>query len=292
MTQDLQINRLRTLTAVVDHGGFRRAASVLCITQPAVSQQIRHLDRFIKGPVFASTGRELRLTPRGEELLGYARRIVALNDETVERFLTAVPSGERLVIGVGDQLAEALPEVLTQLTTVLTRAKISFRTAASASLEAAVDTDGLDLAVLIDPSDRASSTLSDLELGSVRLGWFGESADEGDRLPLTLPTEPSSLRGKVIGVLDAESVPWHVAYEGSDLPGLRAAMKTGIGVGCLLDNGDRLWGLPRPSKRSLPAPPHPVPLALRVGRRSGVSRSTVKVTRSALQRAFATYPLA
>lgn len=154
MHHDLQINRLRALVTVVDLGGFRRAAEALHVTQPAISQQIRQLSSLIKEPVFLSTGRDLRLSTSGEELLGYARRLVAVNDEVVERFMP--PTGDtRLSIGVDDQLAEALPEILASLSYRMPHTRISVRTGLSETLEGQVVSGQLDLALLLQPCPRA-----------------------------------------------------------------------------------------------------------------------------------------
>ncbi|WP_159045533.1 LysR family transcriptional regulator, partial [Streptomyces puniciscabiei] len=147
MYHDLQITRLRTLVTVVECGGFRRAAAILHITQPAVSQQIRQLESFIQGPVFTSTGHNLQLSERGEELLGYARRVVALNDEVVDRLMPRTGT-TRLSIGVVDQLAEVLPEFLRLLSASLPEAQVSVRTGHSESLAGQVTTGQLDLEVV------------------------------------------------------------------------------------------------------------------------------------------------
>ncbi|MGN9840991.1 LysR substrate-binding domain-containing protein [Nonomuraea sp. H19] len=290
MYHDLQVNRLRALVTVVDLGGFRRAAEALHVTQPAVSQQIRQLGNLIKGPIFISTGRELRLSPQGEELLGYARRIVALNDEAVDRFVP--PAGNvRVSIGIGDQLAEALPDILRLLTRGMPHAQVSVRTGLSESLESQVTTGQLDLALLLQPrSPRASAT--DHELGRMRMDWFGQPAHgEGAALPLTLFTEPCTLRSRILEAFDASDVPWRVAYEGSELVGLRAAAKAGLGVACLIANGDELWGLPRTVRFSLPDPPGPIPVTMAVSTGSATP-GFVEIAKKALQNALRGYPFA
>ena len=290
MYHDLQINRLRALVTVVDLGGFRKAAAALHITQPAVSQQIRQLGSLIKGPVFVSTGRQLQLSPQGEELLGYARRIVALNDEVADRFLPTA-TNVRLSIGIGDQLAETLPEILHQLTGGLPRAQFSVRTGVSETLENQVAMGQLDLALLLQPGP-IRSTVTCQELGRVRLDWFGRSVRAENRtLPLTLYTEPCRLRSHIVNTLDAWDVPWSVGYEGAELVGLRAAAKAGLGVACLVANGSDLWGLPQPAELDLPAPPAPVPVVMAVGHRTA-SGSFVRIARRVLQNALRDYPFA
>lgn len=261
MHHDLQINRLRALVTVVDLGGFRRAAEALHVTQPAVSQQIRQLNSLIKGPIFTATGRQLRLSQQGEELLGYARRIVALNDEAVARFVP--PAGSvRLSIGIVNQLAEALPEFLRLMTRNMPQAQVSVRTGLSESLEGHVATGQLDLALLLQfRSQRPDTTCR--ELGQMHMDWFGQPAHgEKAALPLTLFTEPCTFRGRIIEALKASAMPWRISYEGPELVGLRAVAKAGLGVACLVANGDELWGLPRAVRPGLPRPPGPVPVTM------------------------------
>src|ERR1700744_86601 len=64
------------------HGG-RRAA--LYRTQSAVSMQIRRLEDRLGVELFHRTKASVELSPAGEGLLGYARRILTLNDEAVAR---------------------------------------------------------------------------------------------------------------------------------------------------------------------------------------------------------------
>lgn len=292
MYRDLQINRLRALVTVIDLGGFRRAADALHITQPAVSQQIRQLSTLIKGPIFLSTGRDILLSDQGEELLGYARRIVALNDEAVDRFLPPT-SDQRLTIGVGDQLAEALPDILRGLSTGMPKAQISVRTGPSETLQGQVTTGQLDLALVLQPSPHRVMTAAWHELGHLRMNWFGEptSRAKGAELPLTLFTEPCTLRGTIMATLDASSMPWRVGYEGPELIGLRAAAKAGLGVACLIDNGDELWGLPRTTNQDMPEPPGPVPVSMAVSAAAS-TRSFVRIAERSLRDALREYPFA
>lgn len=294
MYHDLQINRLRALVAIHDLGGFRRAADELCITQPAVSQQVRQLSRFIKAPVFTSTGRDLQLSPQGEELLGYARRILALNDEIVGRFAPPPAGSVRLTIGVGDQLAEALPQILKHLSSAIPHAQICVRTGLSEVLETEVSAGQLDVALLLhtEPAERHGTNH---QLGRLHLDWFGQPAGseeaDADAVPLTLFTEPCTLRRRIVEALDASNVPWRIAYEGSQLVGLRAAAKAGLGVTCLIANSDQLWGLPRTTTVSLPPPPDPVFVSLAVARNAATPR-VISATKEALYHALDDYPFA
>ncbi|MFF1923594.1 LysR family transcriptional regulator [Streptomyces sp. NPDC058221] len=289
MRHDLQINRLRALVAVVEHGGFRRAAEALHITQPAVSQQIRQLSGFIKGPVFASTGREMRLSPQGEELLAYARRMVTLNDEAVGRFVPE--AGHTLLsVGVTSQLAEVLPEFLRLMNRGLPQVQLRVRTGGSEALAQQLSTGQLDVALLLQAGPLAPGT-QDVELGRMRMAWFGRPAiGERDVLPLALFPDPCTLRGRVGEVLDDAGVRWRIAYEGPELIGLRSAAKAGLGMTCLVENSDELWGLTPAARPDLPAPPDPLPvtLALTPG---ATPEGFARIAEKAFRRALQGYPL-
>ena len=83
MRADIDTDLWRAFVAVADQGGFSRAARLLNRTQSAVSMQIRRLEDATRTRLLDRNGGRVRATPEGEALLGYARRILALNDEAL-----------------------------------------------------------------------------------------------------------------------------------------------------------------------------------------------------------------
>jgi DNA-binding transcriptional LysR family regulator len=75
------LNQLRVFEAVARTGSFSRAAETLSVTQPAVTLQIRQLERDCGVQLFERIRRRPRLTAAGLTLQDYARRIFALVDE-------------------------------------------------------------------------------------------------------------------------------------------------------------------------------------------------------------------
>src|SRR5712691_3531187 len=71
---DLQVTHLRTLQAIARHGSFSRAAQALNLTQPAVSMQVRHLERSLGLPLLERVGKRAFPTRAGEVLLAHADR--------------------------------------------------------------------------------------------------------------------------------------------------------------------------------------------------------------------------
>src|SRR5215470_588215 len=84
-TSNLDIDLLRTFAAVADSGSFTAAGELVARTQSAVSLQVKRLEEGLGERLFERTSRAIALTPAGETLLGYARRILELNDESVRR---------------------------------------------------------------------------------------------------------------------------------------------------------------------------------------------------------------
>src|SRR5258706_13641306 len=92
-TANVHIDILRSFDAVADSGSFTAAGELVARTQSAVSVQIKRLEETLGQKVFERTSRSLALTPAGDTLLGYARRILALNDESVRRIAEPPVSG-------------------------------------------------------------------------------------------------------------------------------------------------------------------------------------------------------
>ena len=72
----MDVRQLRYFLAVVDHGGFNRAAEHLLIAQPSLSQTIKGLEQELGVPLFHRAGRKAVLSEAGRELVGPARLVV------------------------------------------------------------------------------------------------------------------------------------------------------------------------------------------------------------------------
>ena len=108
--------RLRVFRTAAEKLSFTRAASELFITQPAVTKHVGELERQLGVALFLRRGGTISLTPEGERLLGYARRILSLYGELNEAFAPdgAVPGGE-IALGASTTLSQyVLPAVLSR----------------------------------------------------------------------------------------------------------------------------------------------------------------------------------
>src|SRR5262249_42036725 len=109
---NLDLDVLRTFVTGLDLGSFAKAAERLGRSQSAISLQLRRLEETTGQTLLRKHGRGLALTHEGEIMLGYARRLLELNDEAVAALKK--PSLEGHVrLGLPPDFAETwLPDVL------------------------------------------------------------------------------------------------------------------------------------------------------------------------------------
>src|SRR5262249_29642142 len=113
----LHLGQLRVFEAVTRAGSFSGAAERLGVTPPAVSLQIRQLERDSGTRLFDRVGRRVRLTPAGQTLEPFAHRVMALADDA-ERALQATrhfARGRLHVVASGTSAAYYVPPVFTEL---------------------------------------------------------------------------------------------------------------------------------------------------------------------------------
>ena len=90
----MTIDQLQSFLAVAEHLNFTRAAETLHITHPAVSQQIRTLEKELGVTLFTRSTRSVRLTDAGHLFLDDARQMLEIAERAKRRF--AAPSHETI----------------------------------------------------------------------------------------------------------------------------------------------------------------------------------------------------
>ncbi|MFH8224524.1 MULTISPECIES: LysR family transcriptional regulator [unclassified Streptomyces] len=108
---------IRTFHAVVTAGTYSGAAAVLGYTQPAVTQQMKALERTVGSPLFVRVGRRMRLTEAGETLARHAEGILGSLSVAEEQVtaITRLRSGRVRVCAFPSANATVVPEALARL---------------------------------------------------------------------------------------------------------------------------------------------------------------------------------
>lgn len=230
---NLDLEVLRTFVTGVDLGSYGKAAEHLSRSPSAISSQLKKLEQQVGTPLFQKSGRGLALTEAGEVLLGQARRLLDLNDETVAR-LKGMDLDGSVRLGMQEDFAEGvLPEVLARFARSHPRVRIEVRVARNRPLREAVDAGLLDLALLWD--DGAAPHHME-RLAEVPMVWIGPAdrsklvVQPGDPLPIAAFEAPCLFRSEGIAHLDAKQIPWRMALTSPSLSGLWAAVSAGLGV--------------------------------------------------------------
>lgn len=165
------LEQIHAFLAVVRFGGVSRAADALNLTQPAVTARIRNLEEMLHGSLFDRAGGAMKLTKRGERLLGYARKFEQLS-EMVERDVIDPDGLERhLRLGVSETIAQCwLPDLIARLHRRYPRLEIEFNVDISLNLRERLLNREIDLAILLGPISEYS--VENIDLPDFDLAWY------------------------------------------------------------------------------------------------------------------------
>lgn len=92
--------KTKTLIAVADYRNFTKAASALCLTQPAVSHHISQLEDELGVSLFIRKKNGLELTPEGEIVVRYARRMNVLYNKLRKELTDIEKQPAKLCVGI------------------------------------------------------------------------------------------------------------------------------------------------------------------------------------------------
>lgn len=225
----LDSDLLRTFVVVADCGNFTKAGEIIGRSQSAISVQIRRLEQMAGAPMFQRGRQGVRLTAEGVSLLGNARRIVSILDETESLLRTSSVEGP-IRIGIPEEYGHAvLSTALGAFSRRHPSVQISVRYTHSAIQKTALETGELDLAVVFewegppqgevlmpDPTVWVTSDLN--------------SPHEFRPLPIALYNTVGWCRWFAMGSLERSGIDYRVAYITDTHGGLRLAVTSGLAV--------------------------------------------------------------
>ncbi|MDU8929581.1 LysR family transcriptional regulator [Alisedimentitalea sp. MJ-SS2] len=232
--RNLDLTTLRSFVAVADHGGVTRAAGMLNLTQSAVSMQLKRLEELLGIDLLDRTGRKIALTSSGDQLLTYARRMVAMNDEVVERLTEDLYEGE-IILGVPhDVVYPVIPRVLKAFNTAYPRVKVQLISSSTVSLLERLSKGSIDLILTTEESaGPGGETLTEMPLR-----WVGaHDGQEWRKRPLRLAfCKFCIFRPIVTRKLDEMGIAWEMAVESDEDRAVEALVSADLAVGALLED--------------------------------------------------------
>ena len=158
--------KLRTLLAIVKAGNFTKAAEALSLSQPATSYHIRQLEEEYGIKVFLNNKKTLVLTPEGEVLVKYARRLDTISDSARRAIEDCKHQLQHFTVGITQSVGEALiARVLAEYCGGHPHTRISLMTDTIESLYDRLHSYELDFAIVEGsiPLRRSRTELLDMD---------------------------------------------------------------------------------------------------------------------------------
>lgn len=226
----LELDVLRTFVAIAETGGFSTAASLVLRTPSAVSMQIKKLEEQLGRQLFTRDARNVTLTNDGVMLLGYARRMLALNREAVAKFITPTISGVVRLGSPDDYGERVLPNVLRRFAQTHPSVAVDVVIDQSANLRRRMAERQLDITLFTVCREipvEAEILLTDPVIWA---GARGGCAHLREPLPVSLWEEGCSWRAAALDALNDAGRDFRVAYMSAHMAGQRAAILADLAV--------------------------------------------------------------
>lgn len=240
----VQLHQLAYFVAVADTRHFTRAAEVMRVAQPSLSQQIRALERNVGAELFHRIRGNLSLTEAGETLLPFARRILADTESAYQavRELDELGRG-RVRVGATPSLCTGLlPAMLAEFRAAYPGIELTLHESGSRDLQTDLSEGALDLAMIVDSRLREETRLSTQPLlieevvvisaknrpAPVRRARMRISDLEGK--PLVMFRRGYDLRDATVNACRAEGFEPVFAIEGGEMDAVLEFVQAGLGI--------------------------------------------------------------
>jgi DNA-binding transcriptional LysR family regulator len=238
--RSLNLDQLRAFVEVVERGSFTRAAKELNLSQPAVTHQVRELERRFDVLLVERLGKRVFLTQAGEKLIPHARSLLE-DDARARTDMGRFSDGSLGRVRVGTSmtvLMYALPAILRQLKTEHPRLEINLKAGLTATTLEMLKSNALDLGLCAFPvrdPDYKATPLFDDELVAI-LPAGGEKIPKTvtpaflARSPLVLGNEDSALRRSITDWLAAAGPPPRPVMEFDNVEAIKSVVAVGLGA--------------------------------------------------------------
>ncbi len=225
MPVNLPTNLLRSFVAIVDTGSMLNASERVFVTQSALSLQVKRLEELVQQAIFVRDGRRLTLTPAGDVLLDYSRRVLSVHDEAVAAISSNHFSGPVRIGMVQDFADTLLTGLLATFSTLHPDAQIYARVAGTAELQTLLERRQLDVILGFAGSNDANA------ITSAQMRWYGNSdLTRKNVVPLAVIEQPCRFREAAIRTLETADIPYRIAVETPNLSTLKAAVQAGLAI--------------------------------------------------------------
>ena len=230
---NLDIDLARTFVAICETGNFTRAAERVFRSPSAVSLQVKKLEDIVGRPLFRRETRSVELTVDGQYLLGFARKMLKLNDETLDYFRRPVMEGRVRFGAPNDAGVFAVPQILRRFASTHPHVEVEVRLDTSAELKRRCVAGELDVALF---TCEEGGGLPVREVHTEMLVWVGLKngcAVTRDPLPLALAEQGCFWRSQALDALDRVGLDYRIAYSSEQCQAQIAAVEADLAIAAL-----------------------------------------------------------
>lgn len=221
---NVPIELLRAIVAIVDLGSFTKAAQALKLTQPAISAQMKRLQQLVGAEVFSKSGSGLVLTARGGLVVKYARRILAMNDQILS--LGGGQVTQSLRVGLPLLFTRAvLGDVLKIGSIQEGETELQIFCESSEELRKRLAAGYLDVAFIINPQEAPPQVVTEWTEPWVWVCASDFVLKQGAKIPLIVtPTDRYTIE-----VVERIGRPYVIRFMAPSLGARKEAMRAGLG---------------------------------------------------------------
>lgn len=231
--RNLDLDLLRSFAVIATEQNISRAAERLLRNQSTISLQLKRLEDQIGRQLCERTPRTVRLTRDGEMLLGYANRMLQLNDEALNRMIEPRLEGKVRLGAPEDFATTHLPTILGEFARTHPLVSLEVTCDLTMNLMQQFRKEELDIALLKrEPTVR----LSGIRVWREPLVWVacdGFDLKGLETIPLVVSPEPCVYRKRAVQALKSAKQKNRIAYTCGSLAGNLAAVKSGLGISVL-----------------------------------------------------------
>ncbi|MFM0324611.1 LysR substrate-binding domain-containing protein [Caballeronia glebae] len=248
----LDLGQVRCFVAAATELNFRRAASLLNMTQPPLSRQIHLLEENLGVKLFERVGRTVRLTPEGRVFLADATRLLNLSEqaESTVRRASKGKTGRVRIGFTGAAGYELIPELLVAAKRDLPDIDVVLLEMISVAQIEAFEANAIDLGFMrpLPSRQKVEFLLVDREPMIVALP-AGHALCRFERLELSQlheqafimhsPTHGKYFHDRILGMLIADEVKPHFTQYIDQTPTILSLVRAGLGVSILPASSQR-----------------------------------------------------
>lgn len=204
--RNFDMGTLRSFVTIVESGSMTRAASRLFMTQSAISMQIKRLETNLGLSVFDRSSQGMTTTIEGEQLLHFAHKMLAINDEGMSRLTSPDYEGQIRLAAPSDIIYPHIPGILKEFNRDYPRVQIKFSSGSTSSLAEQFNQGLQDVVLTTEKTPRAGGQV----ISTQPLIWTGANLGNAwKKRPLPVGNSKNcAFHPSVTKALDTAGIAW------------------------------------------------------------------------------------